>query len=99
MPNIHVKLSGFGYALPEGWNFPCQPALPIARALYEHYGAQRLCWGSDYPVSQRYMTYRQSLEIVRTHCRFIPDADMQRVLGGSFRALLERQPRSTRTTI
>jgi L-fuconolactonase len=87
-PNIYVKLSGFGYAVTDGWNFPCAPALAMVKALYENFGAHRLCWGSDYPVSQRYMTYRQTLEIVRTHCAFIPNGDMQQVLGGTMRTLL-----------
>lgn len=87
-PNIHVKLSGFGYALDRGWDFPCAPTHTIVRSLYEHFGASRLCWGSDYPVSQRYMTYRQTLEIVRAHCHFIPEPDMQQVMGGTMQALL-----------
>ena len=95
-PNIHVKLSGFGYALFDGWNFPCRPTQPLVKALYEQFGASRLCWGSDYPVSQRYMTYRQTLEIVRSHCRFIPDAEMRQVLGGTLQSLLERQPSTQR---
>jgi predicted TIM-barrel fold metal-dependent hydrolase len=63
--------------------------LATVKALYENFGAHRLCWGSDYPVSQRYMTYRQTLEIVRTHCAFIPAADMQQVLGGTMRTVLD----------
>ncbi len=88
-PNIHVKLSGFGYALEAGWDFPCTPTRPLVQALYEHFGAARLCWGSDYPVSQRYMTYRQTLDIVRTHCSsFIDAPEMQLVLGGNMQAML-----------
>ncbi len=91
-PNIHIKLSGFGYASDAGWNFPCAETLWIARAIYEHFGAARLCWGSDSPVSRRYMTYRQTLEIVRTHCDFITPADMKRVLGGTMAKLLTSPP-------
>lgn len=87
-PNIHIKLSGFGYAVETGWDFPCTDTQPLVRALYEHFGASRLLWGSDYPVSQRYMTYRQTLEIVRTHCAFIPHDEMQQVLGGNMQALI-----------
>ncbi len=97
-PNIYVKLSGFGYALTDGWNFPCRLTQPLVKALYERFGAARLCWGSDYPVSQRYMTYRQTLEIVRSHCRFIPGGDMQQVLGGTLQSLLERQRPTERPT-
>ncbi|MBL8698159.1 MAG: amidohydrolase [Alphaproteobacteria bacterium] len=87
-PNIHIKFSGFGYASAEGWNFPCADMHGLARAIHDRFGADRLCWGSDYPVSRRYMTYRQSLEIVRRHCGFIAPAEMPAVLGGTMARLL-----------
>ena len=90
IPNVYIKLSGFGFAQEDGWDFPCTSSLELVRAIYANFDADRLCWGSDYPVSQRYMTYRQSLEIVRTHCSFISGNDMQKVLGGNMKALLER---------
>lgn len=91
MPNIFVKLSGFGYALTDGWNFPCRSTQPLVRALYDRFGGERLCWGSDYPVSQRYMTYRQSLEIVRSHCSFVSAGDLQMMLGGTMHRLLQHR--------
>ena len=90
VPNIHIKLSGFGFAVREGWNFPQAATHDLVRALYQQFGPLRLCWGSDYPVSQRYMTYRQSLEVVRTHCRFIATHDMPHILGGNLQTLLAR---------
>lgn len=90
--NVVVKLSGFGFAQPDGWNFPNTPTRSLAKTIYEHFGADRLCWGSDYPVSQQYMTYRQSLEVVRTHCAFMPEPDLQKVLGGTLQKLLDRHP-------
>ncbi len=89
--NLFVKFSGFGYAEGEGWNFPCDRAREVAKALYQAYGPQRLIWGSDYPVSQRYMTYRQSLEIVRAGCDFIGERDMALVLGGAMGKLLSER--------
>jgi predicted TIM-barrel fold metal-dependent hydrolase len=95
LPNLFIKVSGFGYAVADGWNFPCKPALSIAQALCDAYGPRRLIWGSDYPVSQRYMTYRQSLEIVRSHCDFLSGAEMSDVIGGNMRRLLEGREFST----
>jgi L-fuconolactonase len=95
-PNIFVKLSGFGYAVADGWNFPYAPTQPLVKALYERFGAARLCWGSDYPVSQRYMTYRQTLEMLRSHCHFIPDSDMQQILGTTMLSLLARKASAAR---
>lgn len=90
-PNIHVKLSGFHYAAPAGWEYPHTASAYVVRALYDHFGPERLHWGSDYPVVRWAMTYRQALEVVRTHCAaIIPPADMDRVLGGSLADLLSR---------
>lgn len=66
--NIHIKLSGFHYAAPLGWEYPHEPSRFIVRALYESFGPERLHWGSDYPVVRWAMTYRQALEVIGTHC-------------------------------
>ena len=89
--NIHIKLSGFHYAAPVGWEYPHSASAFIVRALFEHFGPERLHWGSDYPVVRWAMTYRQALEIIRTHAsEVIPAAAMERVLGSSLYDLLER---------
>lgn len=85
-PNIHVKLSGLGYGVDDGWDYPLPAMQPVVRALHEAYGPQRLLWGSDWPVASRYMTYRQTLEIVRRHCPFL--SDMPAILGGNMARLL-----------
>lgn len=89
LPNIHIKLSGFHYVGPVAWEYPYPECRPIVRALYEHYGPERLHWGSDYPVVRRAMTYQQALEAVRTHCDFIAAPDLERILGGSLYDLLD----------
>jgi predicted TIM-barrel fold metal-dependent hydrolase len=90
-PNIHIKLSGFHYAAPVGWEYPHAESRYIVRALYDAYGPERLHWGSDYPVVRWAMTYRQALEVIRTHAAdIIPAGDMDRVLGSSLYDLLIR---------
>lgn len=87
--NIHIKVSGFYYGTAgEKWDFPYRDMLETVRAIYEAFGAQRLCWGSDYPVVRRFMTYRQALECFRTYCDFIPSADQAWILGGTVEKLL-----------
>jgi predicted TIM-barrel fold metal-dependent hydrolase len=88
LPNIHVKLSGFHYVSRVAWEYPYPDCAPIVQALYQAFGPERLHWGSDYPVVRRAMTYQQSLEAVRTHCQFVPEAAMPRVLGDSLYELL-----------
>jgi L-fuconolactonase len=90
LPNIHIKLSGFHYAAPVGWEYPHTASMFLVRALYESYGPRRLHWGSDYPVVRWAMTYRQALEVIRTHCAdIIPPGDMEQVLGQSLYDLLQ----------
>jgi predicted TIM-barrel fold metal-dependent hydrolase len=87
-PNLHVKISGFSYGVRDGWDFPLAAMLPIVEALHAAFGARRLLWGSDWPVSTRFITHRQALEILRRHCAFIPEADMALTLGGNMERLL-----------
>ena len=60
----------------------------MLRRIFDAYGPSRLCWGSDFPASKRFCTFRQSLEAVRTHCRFLTAEDLSLVLGGTLRAVL-----------
>jgi predicted TIM-barrel fold metal-dependent hydrolase len=90
-PNVHIKLSGFHYAvgLENGWDYPHPSAMWIAEGLCAAFGPQRLCWGSDFPALSRAMTYKQALEIVRRHCRFLQPGDLEPILGGTLKRLLD----------
>jgi L-fuconolactonase len=89
VPSIHVKVSGLNYGAERPWEYPHKEGLWIVRRLYEAFGAHRLCWGSDFPVSKRSgLSYRQALEIVRIHCDFFEDEDRDRVLGDTLGTLL-----------
>lgn len=88
-PNILIKVSGFYYASHRDYDYPFHDVSWIVRTLYEHFGPHRLCWGSDYPVVRRFTTYRQAIEVLRTHCAFIPDADKALILGATLAKLLE----------
>jgi L-fuconolactonase len=86
--NIYIKISGFPYGSERDWDFPYADLHRVIRAQYEHYGPDRLCWGSDYPMVLGYMTYRQSIEVLRTHCSFIPDEHRELILGENMNGLL-----------
>lgn len=89
LPNIYVKLSGFVYAAPEKpWDFPYPAVQNLIKAEYEHFGPQRMCWGSDYPVASQFMTYQQALEAFRSHCSFVPETDQAWILGKTLAGLL-----------
>ena len=88
VPNIYIKLSGFSYATKINWDYPYTDTHDIVRAEYEHFGAHRMCWGSDYPVVRFFMTYKQALEAFRHHCTFISDTDKELILGNTLANLL-----------
>ncbi len=88
LPNIYLKFSGFAYCSRVNWDFPYVDTHEIIRTLYETYGADRMCWGSDYPVVRFFMTYKQSLEAFRTHCRFVSEPDKKKILGETLANLL-----------
>jgi predicted TIM-barrel fold metal-dependent hydrolase len=88
IPNIYIKLSGFHYVSQVSWDYPYSDTFFLVRQLYENYGSERLCWGSDYPVVRFSMTYRHALEVFRKHCTFIPEAHKQLILGGNLQRLL-----------
>ena len=92
-PNIGVKVSGFHYVSARGWDFPYADAREVFRQLYEAYGAHRMYWGSDFPAARPFLTYTQSLEVVRSHCSFVAAHDMAPILGGSLAQVLDtRRP-------
>jgi predicted TIM-barrel fold metal-dependent hydrolase len=89
LPNIFLKASGFYYGVKEEWNFPYRESIESFQRIYEVFGPKRLCWGSDFPVCLKgRSTYRQALEVVRSHCAFIPQDDMEWVLGRTLEGLL-----------
>jgi predicted TIM-barrel fold metal-dependent hydrolase len=90
VPNIYIKLSGFHYVSPVAWAYPYHESHDVVRALFDAYGPERLCWGSDYPVVRRSMTHQHALEAFRTHCDFISEADRGQILGLSLGRLLDR---------
>ena len=87
-PNIYVKVSGLGNVSAPDDEYPYADLRWVRDAVHDAYGAERLIWGSDYPVSSRHMTYRQTLSLVRRHSGF-DEAALASVLGGTMdRSLL-----------
>lgn len=91
-PSIGVKISGFNYNSVRGWDFPYPDSIALFARILEAYGPHRLYWGSDFPASRDQLTYRQSLEVVRTHCAFAGDEAIEAILGGNAARLLHLAP-------
>ena len=55
LPNIHIKLSGFGM-YDSDWSF--ESSLVLFQVLLELFGANRIMWGSNFPVDSLMKSYR-----------------------------------------
>lgn len=90
-PNIYIKISGLNYGSSASWGYPYKDRHWIVRSLYHEFGYERLCWGSNSPVSagRGWLTYKQTIEAVRSHCDFIPSSEMGMVMGGNLARLLD----------
>jgi L-fuconolactonase len=87
--NLYLKLSGFYYGSARPWDYPYNSVLESALPRFiDDWGVRRLIWGSDFPAFAENLTYRQSLEVVRTHCAPLFGEEMDAVLGGNLREFL-----------
>jgi len=89
VPNIYLKVSGFYYGEQKPWEYPFPKSLDLLKTLYDSFGPERLCWGSDFPVSRFYVTYQQTVEAFRSHASFIPSPDKDLILGINLARLLK----------
>ena len=72
---LHLMLPETGY--PFMW------AQEMLRGLYGELGPEKLLWGSDMPCAERSVTYRQSMDYVRSHAEFMSQADKSCFFGAN----------------
>jgi predicted TIM-barrel fold metal-dependent hydrolase len=79
--NVYLKVS----ALPEatGEHYPFPAAQERVREVYERFGADRLMWGSNYPLTARVCTYAEAVDLIRAECGFLNVEDRAKVLGST----------------
>jgi predicted TIM-barrel fold metal-dependent hydrolase len=81
LPNVYIKASAFYAAAATPWDFRCPRALGFFTALLRDLGPRRLLWGTDWPPTSNHLTYRQSLEIVRSCAEGVDEDALELVLG------------------
>ena len=85
IPQVHCKLSGL---LTEAGPAPTAQRLqPYVEALYQLFGAERLMWGSDWPVLQLAGSYEDWLAMAQRQCTALGanDLAMRAIFGGNAR--------------
>ena len=78
-PKVYVKISHM-------WSLSKQPypytdALTQVKHLYAAFGAKRLMWGTDWPISLKQLTYDKAVALYRDHLDFLPADDREQVLS------------------
>jgi predicted TIM-barrel fold metal-dependent hydrolase len=82
-PRVWSDLAALPLLLKPAEEYPYPRTQEFIRWTLEHVSADRVLWGSDYPVVLSLATYTQLLDVVRRHCPFLTDAQRADVLGGA----------------
>lgn len=77
-PKVFVKISHM-------WSLSKQPypyldAIPQLKRLHQHFGASRLMWGTDWPISLKDLPYAQAVALYRDHLDFLSPEDRRQIL-------------------
>lgn len=78
-PKVFVKIS-------HTWSLSRQPypyrdSLEQVRRLYDVFGPERLMWGTDWPLVERYCGYAGALKLVTEEMTFLTEEDKRWILG------------------
>lgn len=78
-PRVFVKIS-------HTWAISRQPypwldAQEYVKRLYSAFGPQRLMWGTDWPVHEKWTTYDKTLSVVRDEMKFLNKEDKSWILS------------------
>jgi predicted TIM-barrel fold metal-dependent hydrolase len=96
LPNVFLKVSGFHYLTDRPWGYPFDDAGPLLSSLAAAFGAERLVWGSDFPVCTKHVSLRQTIEVVHEQLGFLSDREINLVMGGTMQGLIDKRTRVTR---
>jgi predicted TIM-barrel fold metal-dependent hydrolase len=80
-PRVLVKMSGCYHFSREP--FPFADCHELIRAVYEHFGPERLVWGSDFPHVLRRSGYASALELPEMALGAWPTEEREMVMGGN----------------
>jgi len=77
-PRVFVKISHMWSLSKEA--YPYADAAVQVRRLYDKFGAERLMWGTDWPICLKQLSYARAVALFRDHLGFMPKKDHEQVL-------------------
>jgi predicted TIM-barrel fold metal-dependent hydrolase len=77
-PKVFVKISHM-------WSLSTQPypyadAAQQVKRLHDHFGAARLMWGTDWPISLKQLPYAQAVALFRDHLHYQSAEEREQIL-------------------
>jgi L-fuconolactonase len=61
--------------------YPYADAAEQVKRLYDGFGAARLMWGTDWPVSLKQLSYAKAVALFRDHLGFLPATEQEQILS------------------
>lgn len=81
--NVYLQLSGMKMCCP----YPHEPLYDLVAQGFEHFGPDRLYWGSNYPVIGDVDDYRADLQLLLEGKLPLPEDAIERVASGNAKRL------------
>lgn len=85
LPNVYAKVSQ--HHAFSATSYPWADLDDFQKRTLESYGAQKLMWGSNFPMAMPNPSYRERLDAVRLGLPFLGKEERAWILGGTARAL------------
>lgn len=85
LPNVSMKLPGFGEFCPVP--MPFDPIPPLARMALDALGPKRMMWGSDYPPVSSREGYDNSLRVPLEYFADLSQEDRESIFGATAQAV------------
>ena len=85
--NVHVKLSGYYALTSPAHDFPHFSAWPLTEELFDHFGPDRLLWGSDFSPSLDFLSFPQTFELFNK-MPFFCQENIKAIMGENLLRLL-----------
>ncbi len=84
-PRVYVKISHLWSLSREA--YPYRDTHDQVRRIYDAFGRERLMWGTDCPIVERYCGYAKALRLYREEIKFFSDEDRSWILGQTVKKL------------
>lgn len=77
-PQVYVKISHMWSLSQQSYPYP--DAAQQVKQVFDAFGAQRLMWGTDWPICLNKLSYAQAVALYRDHLAWLTPKDREQIL-------------------